>query len=49
MVIGIIFATFAGYGLLRFTYRKMKDLENEDPIEISGEFGFNLFMSGFPN
>ena len=36
MTVGIIFITFAGYGLLRLTYRKMQDLENKDPVEITG-------------
>ncbi|KAL4230875.1 protein kinase [Mactra antiquata] len=35
MFVGIIFVSFAGYGLLRFFYRNMEDLENKDPIEIS--------------
>lgn len=35
MLIGIIFATVVAYGLLRLIYRKMQDLENKDPIEIS--------------
>ena len=37
MLIGIIFATVVAYGLLRLIYRKMQDLENKDPIEISGK------------
>ena len=36
MLIGIIFATLVAYGLLRLIYRNMQDLENKDPIEISG-------------
>jgi hypothetical protein len=36
MVVGIVFCSFAGYGLLRLFYRNMEDLENKDPIEITG-------------
>ncbi|XP_060603939.1 P protein-like isoform X2 [Ruditapes philippinarum] len=35
MVVGIVFCSFAGYGLLRLFYRNMEDLENKDPIEIT--------------
>ncbi|XP_052279037.1 P protein-like isoform X2 [Dreissena polymorpha] len=35
MALGILFVALAAYGLLRFIYRNMADLENKDPIEIS--------------
>ena len=38
MIVGIVFASIVGYGFLRFIYRKMQDLENKDPIEITGGY-----------
>ncbi|XP_053400059.1 P protein-like isoform X2 [Mercenaria mercenaria] len=35
MIVGIIFVSLAGYGLLRLFYRNMEDLENKDPVEIT--------------
>lgn len=35
MMVGIVFVSLAGYGLLRLFYRNMQDLENKDPIEIT--------------
>lgn len=43
MFVGIVFTTFAGYGLLRVYYRNLDALKNKDPPEISGMINVILF------
>ncbi|WAQ98954.1 P-like protein [Mya arenaria] len=35
MTVGIVFVSIVSYGLLRFIYRNMQDLENKDSIEVA--------------